>query len=93
MLSFDINKYSQRLVAHIQRLTPNVEVGLILCVTTVGSATAIDGRRNVLSDPFSLLLPFLLLLFIDSISILSPRSQVAKSMPLQVSLHNGRVTL
>ncbi|KAH7475054.1 hypothetical protein H9L39_12426 [Fusarium oxysporum f. sp. albedinis] len=35
MLSFDINKYSQRLVAHIQRLTPNVEVGLILCVTTI----------------------------------------------------------
>ncbi|QKD59036.1 cytochrome P450 [Fusarium oxysporum Fo47] len=35
MLSFDINKYSQRLIAHIQRLTPNVEVGLILCVTTL----------------------------------------------------------
>ncbi|KAL7763903.1 hypothetical protein ACKLNR_007261 [Fusarium oxysporum f. sp. zingiberi] len=35
MLSFDINKYSQRLVAHIQPLPPNVEVGLILCVTTL----------------------------------------------------------
>ncbi|KAM0083647.1 hypothetical protein ACKRZS_004151 [Fusarium odoratissimum] len=33
MLPFDINKYSQRLVAHIQPLPPNVEVGLILCVT------------------------------------------------------------
>ncbi|EXM20052.1 hypothetical protein RAB80_011678 [Fusarium oxysporum f. sp. vasinfectum] len=35
MLSLDINKYSQRLVAHIQPLPPNVEVGLILCVTTL----------------------------------------------------------